>query len=109
MVAPESPGLVASLRRLLGTLLETAQVRLDLIAVEIELEKQRLLTVLLLINTTCISGPPEARYITISPASLFARDGGRLSTFDARTRRSFYSLKSLVCAVEASRECVRDG
>ena len=48
MAAPESPGLVASLRRLLGTLLETAQVRLDLIAVEIELEKQRLLTVLLL-------------------------------------------------------------
>lgn len=48
MAAPESPGLVASLRRLLGTLLETAQVRLDLIAVEIELEKQRLVTVLLL-------------------------------------------------------------
>lgn len=42
-------------------------------------------------------------------ASLFARDGGRLSTFDARTRRSFYSLKSLVCAVEASCDCVRDG
>lgn len=36
------------MRRLLGTLLETAQVRLDLVAVEIELEKQRLLTVLLL-------------------------------------------------------------
>ena len=48
MAAPESPGLVASLRQLLGTLLETALVRLDLIAVEIELEKQRLLTVLLL-------------------------------------------------------------
>lgn len=48
MTAPEAQGLVASLRRLLGTLLETAQVRLDLIAVEIEQEKQRLLTVLLL-------------------------------------------------------------
>jgi uncharacterized membrane protein YqjE len=48
MRAPEPVGLVASLRRLLGTLLETAQVRLDLIAVEIEQEKQRLLMVLLM-------------------------------------------------------------
>jgi len=35
-------GLFASLRRLLGTALEMAKVRLDLLGVEVELEKQRL-------------------------------------------------------------------
>ena len=35
-------GLLASLRRLLGTMLEIAQVRLELLGTEIELEKRRL-------------------------------------------------------------------
>lgn len=35
-------GLFASLRRLLGTVLEIAQVRLDLLGTEVELEKRRL-------------------------------------------------------------------
>ncbi len=41
-------GLFASLRRLLGTLLEIAQVRLELLGTELELEKQRLFDALLL-------------------------------------------------------------
>lgn len=40
-------GLFASLRRLLATALEMAQVRLDLLGTEIELEKQRLFNGLL--------------------------------------------------------------
>jgi uncharacterized membrane protein YqjE len=39
-------GLILSARRLLGTVLELAQVRLELLATEIELEKQRLLEAL---------------------------------------------------------------
>lgn len=40
-------GLFASLRRLLGTLLEIAQVRLELLGTEVELEKRRLFDALL--------------------------------------------------------------
>ncbi len=43
-----SPGLLASLRRLGATALETVQVRADLLAVELEQEKRRLLGALLL-------------------------------------------------------------
>lgn len=39
--SPPGPGLAASLRRLLGTLLEVAQVRLELLSAEIESEKLR--------------------------------------------------------------------
>ena len=38
----QESGLFASLRRLLATLLEIAQVRLDLLGTEVELEKRRL-------------------------------------------------------------------
>lgn len=41
-------GLFASLRRLLGTVLEIAHVRLELVGIELELEKRRLLDALLL-------------------------------------------------------------
>jgi uncharacterized membrane protein YqjE len=41
MEPAKSGGLMASLRQLLGTLLEIAQVRLELISTEIELEKRR--------------------------------------------------------------------
>lgn len=44
--APGS-GLLASLRRLLATALEIAQVRLELLAVELEQEKQRIFDALL--------------------------------------------------------------
>lgn len=44
--APEST-LFASLRRMLGTLLEMAQVRLELLGTEVEFEKRRLLEGLL--------------------------------------------------------------
>ena len=43
-----SPGLLDSLRRLGATALETVQVRADLLAVELEQEKRRLLGALLL-------------------------------------------------------------
>ncbi|MBA3056575.1 MAG: phage holin family protein [Gammaproteobacteria bacterium] len=46
--AGKSDGLFASLRRLLGTLLEIAQVRLELLGTELELEKRRLFDALLL-------------------------------------------------------------
>ncbi len=39
---PHVSGLFASLRRLLGTLLEIAEVRLSLLSTEVELEKRRL-------------------------------------------------------------------
>jgi uncharacterized membrane protein YqjE len=42
-------GLLAALRGLLATLTETAQVRLDLLGTELELEKRRLLDALLLV------------------------------------------------------------
>lgn len=42
-----APGLLASLRRLLATALEIAQVRLELLAVELEQEKQRIFDALL--------------------------------------------------------------
>ena len=41
MEPANSGGLLTSLRQLLGTLLEIAQVRLDLISTEVELEKRR--------------------------------------------------------------------
>ena len=41
MEPAKSGGLLASLRQLLGTLLEIAQVRLELISTELELEKRR--------------------------------------------------------------------
>ena len=41
MEPAQSGGLMASLRQLLGTLLEIAQVRLELISTELELEKRR--------------------------------------------------------------------
>ena len=41
MEPANSGGLLTSLRQLLGTLLEIAQVRLDLISTELELEKRR--------------------------------------------------------------------
>lgn len=41
MEPAQSGGLIASLRQLLGTLLEIAQVRLELISTELELEKRR--------------------------------------------------------------------
>jgi uncharacterized membrane protein YqjE len=41
MEPAKSGGLMASLRQLLGTLLEIAQVRLELISTELELEKRR--------------------------------------------------------------------
>lgn len=44
----KSGGLFASLRRLLGTLLEIAQVRLELLGTELELEKRRIFDGLLL-------------------------------------------------------------
>ena len=44
----KSDGLFASLRRLLGTLLEIAQVRLELLGTDLELEKRRLFDALLL-------------------------------------------------------------
>jgi len=45
--AGKNMGLFASLRRLLGTLLEIAQVRLELLGTEVELEKRRLFDALL--------------------------------------------------------------
>lgn len=48
MAEPPTPGLADSLRRLLGGALESVQVRLDLLAVELEQEKRRLLQALLL-------------------------------------------------------------
>lgn len=48
MAEASPPGLVESLRRLLGGALESVQVRLDLLAVELEQEKRRLLQALLL-------------------------------------------------------------
>ena len=45
--APSSGGLLASLRQLLLTLLETAQVRLELLGTELEAEKRRVLDALL--------------------------------------------------------------
>ena len=48
MAEASPPGLVDSLRRLLGGALESVQVRLDLLAVELEQEKRRLLQALLL-------------------------------------------------------------
>ena len=50
-----------------------------------------LFTVLLLMNTMCISGPPSTR--AIRPASLLAPETAR-ALIDARTSRS-YSLKSV--------------
>ena len=46
--AGKSAGLFASLRRLLGTLLEIAQVRLELLGTDLELEKRLLFDALLL-------------------------------------------------------------
>ncbi|NDP38048.1 MAG: phage holin family protein [Rhodoferax sp.] len=43
----KSSGLFASVRRLLGTVLEIAQVRLELLGTELELEKRRLFDALL--------------------------------------------------------------
>ena len=40
--APQSGGLLDSLRRLLGTVLEIGQVRLEIFGTELELEKRRL-------------------------------------------------------------------
>lgn len=48
MSSTDSPGLLGSLRRLLAGAVETAQVRLDLLAVELEQEKRRLLEALML-------------------------------------------------------------
>lgn len=48
MAEPPTPGLLDSLRRLLGGALESVQVRLDLLALELEQEKRRLLQALLL-------------------------------------------------------------
>ena len=48
MSAPESAGLLGSLRSVLAGAVETAQVRLDLLAVELEQEKRRLLEALVL-------------------------------------------------------------
>lgn len=45
--SPSGPGLAASLRRLLGTLLEIAQVRLELLSIEIESEKLRIFDALI--------------------------------------------------------------
>jgi hypothetical protein len=44
--ASPAVGLLASLRRLLNTLLETAQVRLELLGTELEAEKRRLIDAL---------------------------------------------------------------
>lgn len=44
----KTSGLFASVRRLLGTVLEIAQVRLELLGTELELEKRRLFDALLL-------------------------------------------------------------
>jgi hypothetical protein len=49
-----SGGLVASLRQLLFTLLETAQVRLELLGTELEAEKLRLLDALVLSATALV-------------------------------------------------------
>jgi uncharacterized membrane protein YqjE len=46
MEPTQSSGLLASLRQLLGTLLEIAQVRLELISTELEAEKRRWLATL---------------------------------------------------------------
>jgi uncharacterized membrane protein YqjE len=48
MSTSEPSGLLASLRRLLAGAVETAQVRLDLLAVELEQEKRRLLEAVML-------------------------------------------------------------
>jgi uncharacterized membrane protein YqjE len=48
MSTSEPSGLLASLRRLLAGAVETAQVRLDLLAVELEQEKRRLLEAVVL-------------------------------------------------------------
>ncbi len=45
---PTSSGLLASLRALLASILEIAQLRLDLLGTELELEKRRLFDALLL-------------------------------------------------------------
>lgn len=46
MEPAQSSGLLASLRQLVGTLLEIAQIRLELISTELEAEKQRWLAAL---------------------------------------------------------------
>ena len=45
--SPLESGLFASVRRMLGTVLEIAQVRLELLGTEVEFEKRRLLDGLL--------------------------------------------------------------
>ena len=47
-------GLLASVRQLVSTLLETAQVRLELLATELEAEKRRVLDVVVLVTVALV-------------------------------------------------------
>ena len=63
----ESGGLLASLRQLLFTLLETAQVRLELLGTELEAEKRRVLDALVFaaVALVCLA---LVRFVPASPS-----------------------------------------
>jgi uncharacterized membrane protein YqjE len=75
--APSSGGLLASLRQLLFTLLETAQVRLELLGTELEAEKRRVLDALL-ISAMALVCLALGLVLLCATVILMVPDGSRL-------------------------------
>jgi uncharacterized membrane protein YqjE len=94
-------GLLASLRQLLLTLLETAQVRLELLGTELEAEKRRVLDALvfavlalvclalglvLLCGTVVLMFPDQWRFAVAGALALLLLAGGWALLLQARRR-----------------------
>jgi uncharacterized membrane protein YqjE len=68
---PDKPGIIGSIRRLADGLMATVQDRLELVAVELEEEKLRLIQVFIWINLAFFTGMLAVTFLSLTVVVLF--------------------------------------
>ena len=124
--SPESaPGIFGSLRRLLDTLLATAQNRVELFALELQEEKCRLIELLLWLSAVVALGLLSLAMVTLTIVVLFW-DNGRLAALitlsvlyllatggaywalNTRLRKGNLPFSGTVSELKKDQECIRN-
>jgi uncharacterized membrane protein YqjE len=105
MSPPVATGLIGSLRELGDNLLGTVQDRLELLSVEVQEEKLRLIQTFIWINVAVFSGMMFLVFLSLTVVYLFW-DEARLAVLIALT--SFYALAFLAVVRAFRRHVARE-
>ena len=120
-----APGIFGSLRRLLDTLLATAQNRVELIALELQEEKCRLVELFLWMSAVVALGMMSLAMVTLTIVVLFWNNGrlaalitlsalyllataGAYWGLNTRLRKGNLPFSGTVSELKKDRECLRN-